>query len=61
MPTAEILMGRRLRTRLELMRPDLSARIEQKSRRFDPMVNQFSRRITEIGEQRGLRELFKMD
>ena len=45
-PPAEILMGRRLRTRLELLRPDLSARIEQKSRRFDPMI----KRSFEIGE-----------
>ena len=37
-PPAEILMGRRLRTRLELLQPDLSARMEQKSRRIDPMV-----------------------
>ena len=43
---AEILMGRRLRTRLELLRPDLSARMEQKSRRMNPMV----RRGFEVGE-----------
>ncbi|PFX14444.1 Uncharacterized protein K02A2.6 [Stylophora pistillata] len=45
-PPAEILMGRRLRTRLELLRPDLSARMEKKSRRINPMV----RRGFEIGE-----------
>ena len=45
-PPADVLMGRRLRTRLELLRPDLSARIEQKSRRFDPMV----KRSFEVGE-----------
>ena len=45
-PPAEILMGRRLRTRLELLRPDLSARIEQKWRRMNPMV----RRGFEVGE-----------
>ena len=45
-PPAEILMGRRLRTRLKLFRPDLSARMEQKSRRFDPMV----KRSFEVGE-----------
>ena len=45
-PPAEILMGRRLRTRLELLRPDLSARIGQKSRRMNPMV----RRSFEVGE-----------
>ena len=45
-PPAEILMGRRLRTRLELLRPYLSARIEQKSRRFDPMI----KRSFEVGE-----------
>ncbi|XP_022786636.1 uncharacterized protein K02A2.6-like [Stylophora pistillata] len=37
-PPAEILMGRRLRTRLELLRPDLSARMKKKSRRINPMV-----------------------
>ena len=45
-PPAEILMGRRLRMRLELLRPDLSARMEQKSRRMNPMV----RRGFEVGE-----------
>ncbi|PFX25280.1 Uncharacterized protein K02A2.6 [Stylophora pistillata] len=45
-PPAEILMGRTLRTRLELLRPDLSARMEQKSRRINPMV----RSGFEIGE-----------
>ena len=45
-PTAEILMGRRLRTRLELLRPDLSARIEQKSRK----MNLMARRGFEVGE-----------
>lgn len=39
-------MVRRLRTRLELLRPDLSARIEQKSRRINPMVQ----RGFEVGE-----------
>ena len=43
---AEILMGRRLRTRLELLRPDFSARIEQKSRRMNSMV----RRGFEVGD-----------
>ena len=45
-PPAEILMGRRLRTRLALLRPDLSARIEQKSRKMNLMV----RRGFEVGE-----------
>ena len=45
-PPAEILMGRRLQTRLELLRPDLSARMEQKSRRMNPMV----RHGFEVGE-----------
>ncbi|PFX22103.1 Retrovirus-related Pol polyprotein from transposon 17.6 [Stylophora pistillata] len=60
-PPAEILMGRRLRTRLGLLRPDLSARMEQKSRRINPMV----RRGFEVGEPvmvpLGLRRLFKID
>ena len=45
-PLAEILMGRKLQTRLELLRPNLSARIEQKSRKMNPMV----RRGFEVGE-----------
>ena len=45
-PPVEILKGRRLRTRLELLRPDLSAWIEQKSRRINPMVQ----RSFEVGE-----------
>ncbi|KAL9953842.1 hypothetical protein ACROYT_G041314 [Oculina patagonica] len=42
----EILMGRRLRTRLELLRPDLSSRMEQKSRKLSPLVQ----RAFEVGE-----------
>ena len=45
-PPAEILMRWRLRTRLELLRPDLSARIEKRLRRMNPMV----RRGFEVGE-----------
>ncbi|KAL9958558.1 hypothetical protein ACROYT_G035587 [Oculina patagonica] len=37
-PPSEILMGRRLRTRLELLCPDLSSRMEQKSRKLSPLV-----------------------
>jgi len=37
-PPPEILMEQKLRTRLELLGPDLSARMEQKSRRMNPMV-----------------------
>jgi len=43
---AEILIGRRLRTRLELLRPDLSVPMEPKSRRMNPMV----RSGFEVGE-----------
>lgn len=45
-PPIEILMGQSLRTRLELLHPDLSAQLEQKSRKLDPMI----RRIFEVGE-----------
>ena len=40
------VLGQRLRTRLELLTPDLSARIEQKSGRIDPMV----KRNFKVGE-----------
>ena len=39
-------MGRRIRTRLEILRPNLSARIAKKSK----LVDQSTRRLLEIGE-----------
>ena len=43
---AELLMGRRIRTRLDILRPNLSARIAKKSK----LVDQSTRRLLEIGE-----------
>ena len=67
-PPAEILMGRRLRTRLEFLRPDLSSRIEQKSRKMNPMarrglklVNLLMLRNTAIVDPFGQRVPFKID
>ena len=39
-------MGRRIRTRLDILRPNLSARIAKKSK----LVDQSTRRLLEIGE-----------
>ena len=52
---AEILMGRRLRTRLDLLHPDLSARMERKTSN----LKQFWLRIIEHVKIPGLKESFK--
>ena len=43
---AELLMGQRIRTRLDILRPNLSARIAKKSK----FVDQSDRRPLKIGE-----------